>query len=99
VSSISAQGTCPQVSSIPVQPNFDFDKFADGGVKWNMVLYNQMVPIEGVNASLQESNVFFRFSRNRQTGTPGGRTGKFPGYFVLFLTTLLTGIRMLAMKR
>ncbi|XP_062566871.1 uncharacterized protein LOC134229183 [Saccostrea cucullata] len=66
----------PQVSSIPVQSGFDFDRFSDNGSKWYLVLYNKMIAVPGLNVPLDESNVFFRFFRNSSTELTGKMVGR-----------------------
>lgn len=59
----SQSSTCPQISSIPFQSSFDFDRFA-GELKWNVLLYNKIVPIEGLDMPVNKSDLSFLFSRN-----------------------------------
>ncbi|XP_061197683.1 retinol-binding protein 4-A-like [Saccostrea echinata] len=68
--------TPPQVSNIPVQSGFDFDKFSDNGSKWYLVLYNKMISVPGMNVPLNESNVFFRFFRNSSNELTGKMVGR-----------------------
>ncbi|XP_062566877.1 retinol-binding protein 4-B-like [Saccostrea cucullata] len=55
--------SCPQVSNIPVQSEFDFNRFS-GGQKWNLVLYNKIMPIEGLEMPVDKSDIAFLFTRN-----------------------------------
>ncbi|XP_052716842.1 retinol-binding protein 4-B-like [Crassostrea angulata] len=68
-------GTCPVVSSISVQPGFDYDSFANES-RWNVVLYNKIIPIEGLDMQVVKSDVSLMFSRdadNNKTVTLAGR--------------------------
>lgn len=68
-------GTCPAVSSIAVPPDFDYDRFANES-RWNIVMYNKIIPIEGLDMQVVKSDVSLLFSRdadNNQTVTLAGR--------------------------
>lgn len=56
-------GTCPPVSNIPVQTGFDFDRFANG-TRWNVIQYNKIIPIEGLDMEGVKSDVSLLFSRD-----------------------------------
>ena len=56
-------GTCPPVSNIPVQTGFDFDRFANG-TRWNVIQYNKIIPIEGLDMEVVKSDVSLLFSRD-----------------------------------
>nr|XP_022286283.1 retinol-binding protein 4-A-like [Crassostrea virginica] len=56
-------GTCPPVSNIPVQTGFDFDRFANG-TRWNVIQYNKIIPIEGLDMEVVKSDVSLMFSRD-----------------------------------
>lgn len=71
-------GTCPVVSSISVQPGFDYESFANES-RWNVVLYNKIIPIEGLDMQVVKSDVSLMFSRdadNNKTVTLGKFLGR-----------------------
>lgn len=71
-------GTCPVVSSISVQPGFDYESFANES-RWNVVLYSKIIPIEGLDMQVVKSDVSLMFSRdadNNKTVTLGKFLGR-----------------------
>ena len=55
--------TCPPVSTIPVHAGFDFERFANG-TRWNVIQYNKIIPIEGLDMEVVKSDVSLLFSRD-----------------------------------
>ena len=56
-------GTCPPVSNISVHAGFDFERFANG-TRWNVIQYNKIIPIEGLDMEVVKSDVSLLFSRD-----------------------------------